>query len=89
MGMATTIPHRELRNNSAELLRRAAAGESFEVTNNGRVVAMLVPPPLSQLEQAFLARLITPATSRRLPTINRVRTAVSTAEVIAELKGDR
>ncbi|WP_325048230.1 type II toxin-antitoxin system Phd/YefM family antitoxin [Actinomyces sp. Z16] len=39
----TTIPHRELRNDSAAILRRVEAGESFEITNNGRPVAELVP----------------------------------------------
>ncbi|PWJ54208.1 prevent-host-death family protein [Quadrisphaera granulorum] len=37
------IAHRDLRNNSSEVLRRVAAGESFQVTNFGAVVARLVP----------------------------------------------
>jgi len=39
----TTITHRELRNNSAEILRRVAEGEAFDVSNNGVVVAHLSP----------------------------------------------
>ncbi|WP_166984118.1 type II toxin-antitoxin system Phd/YefM family antitoxin [Paramicrobacterium fandaimingii] len=39
----TTISHRELRNNSADVLRRVAAGEAMEVTNRGVVVAHLSP----------------------------------------------
>lgn len=39
----TTISHRELRNNSAEILRRVAGGEAMEVTNRGIVVAYLSP----------------------------------------------
>lgn len=39
-----TISHRELRNNSAEVLRRVAEGESFMVSNRGVVVARLSPP---------------------------------------------
>lgn len=39
----TTITHRELRNNSAEVLRRVCAGEAMEVTNRGVVVAYLSP----------------------------------------------
>ncbi|HYH30992.1 MAG TPA: type II toxin-antitoxin system prevent-host-death family antitoxin [Pseudonocardia sp.] len=42
--MARTIPHRELRNNSSAVLREVQAGETIEVTNNGEVVAVLVPP---------------------------------------------
>jgi len=38
-----TIAHRDLRNNSSEILRAVAQGESFEITNHGDVVAMLVP----------------------------------------------
>jgi prevent-host-death family protein len=42
--MPAQIPHRELRNNSAAVLRRVQAGETIEVTNHGEVVAVLVPP---------------------------------------------
>jgi prevent-host-death family protein len=42
--MTRTIPHRELRNNSSAVLRAVAAGETIEITNNGEVVAVLVPP---------------------------------------------
>lgn len=38
-----TITHRELRNNSAEILRRVANGEAMEVSNRGVVVATLTP----------------------------------------------
>lgn len=38
-----TISHRELRNNSAEILRAVSAGESFVVTNHGSAVAVLTP----------------------------------------------
>jgi prevent-host-death family protein len=43
--MVKTIPHRELRNNSSAVLREVQAGETIAVTNNGEVVAVLVPPP--------------------------------------------
>jgi prevent-host-death family protein len=38
-----TIPQKELRNNVAEVLRRAEAGEEFTVTVAGRPVAELGP----------------------------------------------
>lgn len=41
--MATTIPQKELRNNVAEVLRRAEAGEEFTITVSGRPVAALGP----------------------------------------------
>jgi prevent-host-death family protein len=39
----TTIPQKELRNNVAEILRRAEAGEEFTITVSGRPVALLGP----------------------------------------------
>ena len=39
----TTIPQKELRNNIAEVLRRAEAGEEFTITVAGRPVARLGP----------------------------------------------
>jgi prevent-host-death family protein len=38
-----TISHRELRNNSAQVLREVEKGESFAITNRGEVVAALMP----------------------------------------------
>ncbi len=38
-----TIPQKELRNNVAEVLRRAEAGEEFTITVAGRPVAHLGP----------------------------------------------
>jgi prevent-host-death family protein len=39
----TTVPSRELRNDTAGVLRRVEAGERVTVTVNGRPVAELVP----------------------------------------------
>ena len=41
--MATPVPQRELRNNTAELLRRVQAGERLEITVHGHPVAQLGP----------------------------------------------
>jgi prevent-host-death family protein len=41
--MTVKIPSRELRNNTADLLRRVDAGERIVVTSRGRPVASLVP----------------------------------------------
>jgi prevent-host-death family protein len=38
-----TIPQKELRNSSGEILRRAEAGEEFTITVSGRPVAHLGP----------------------------------------------
>ena len=39
----TVIPQKELRNNVADVLRRAEAGEEFTITVAGRPVAQLGP----------------------------------------------
>jgi prevent-host-death family protein len=39
-----SVSQREMRNNSGDLLRRVAEGESVLVTNNGVPAAVLVPP---------------------------------------------
>ena len=60
--MATTprVGVRELRQNLSVYLRRIAKGERFDVTDRGRVVALLVPlpeaaTPLQRLVAAGLA----------------------------------
>jgi prevent-host-death family protein len=40
--MATDVPQRELRNNTAKLLRRVEAGERLRITVHGHPVAELV-----------------------------------------------
>lgn len=41
----TSIGVRELRQRASELLRRVEQGETIQVTDRGRPVAMLIPPP--------------------------------------------
>lgn len=41
--MAATIPARDLRNHTAEILRRVAAGEEIEVLKDNRPVALISP----------------------------------------------
>jgi prevent-host-death family protein len=57
--MTTEVASRELRNNSADLLRRAGAGEQIVLTVRGKPVASLVPfqsPRRRWLPRAELAR---------------------------------
>ena len=46
---------RELRQQASQWLRRVAAGESFEVTDRGRPVALLVPVPEREGIEALVA----------------------------------
>jgi prevent-host-death family protein len=78
------IPHRELRNNSAEILRRVTEGESFEITNHGEVVAILQPPGRESLR-------IYPATRKGGWSELRPAkgTGESTQKILDELREDR
>jgi prevent-host-death family protein len=56
---------RELRQRASELLRRVEAGETIQVTDRGRPVALLAPLPESEpLAQLRAAREVIPATAR-------------------------
>lgn len=56
-----------MRNNSGEILRRVAAGESFLVTNSGVPAARIVPPALNRLDQLEAeGRLIRPTSPLEL-----------------------
>ena len=87
----TTIPHRELRNNSSKILERVKNGETINVTNNGEVAATLIPPSASPFERLLLAGLVRTAAAgvvdfRALP---RAKSAATTAEILSDLRGDR
>ena len=84
-----TIAHRELRNNSAAVLRRAEAGESLEITNRGRAVARLVPVDNTVLQELLANGNARPALADRssLARIRRRKTNTSTAEIVEDVRG--
>ncbi|GAA8844939.1 hypothetical protein DUHN55_14630 [Helicobacter pylori] len=84
-----TISHRELRNDSSDVLRRVAAGEAMTVTNRGEVVARLVPAGSTGWQEALEAGQVRRATGPR--DFSRVRrvSGPSTADVLRDLRGDR
>jgi prevent-host-death family protein len=54
-----TIPQRDLRNRSGEILREAERGEQITITVEGRPVAVLGPLPRRQwLPRAEFARIL-------------------------------
>lgn len=84
-----TVTHREMRNNSAEILRAVAAGEIVQVTNHGRVAAVISPP-----NQPTLVRLVADAQARparrpvsQLTTIQRVTGSTASAELLDDVRG--
>jgi prevent-host-death family protein len=85
------ITHRELRNNSSEVLRAVQAGEIIEVTNHGSAAAILVPPSLTPYERLVAAGKVREPGGRHvdLRRIQRTRSEQATAELIADLRGDR
>ncbi|MFJ6280071.1 prevent-host-death family protein [Arthrobacter subterraneus] len=87
----TTIPHRELRNSSSKILERVRAGETITVTNNGEAAATLIPPSLSPFEQLLLSGNVRPASTGAVDfrVIPRVQQGENSADVLADLRGDR
>jgi prevent-host-death family protein len=87
----TTIPHRELRNQSSKILERVKNGETIDVTNNGEVAATLIPPAVSPFERLLLSGSVRRAASQAVDfqIVRRVSSDVTTAEIVSELRGDR
>ena len=84
--MVNVIPHRELRNRSSAVLRDVQAGESFEITNHGEVVAVLCPPA-----QAMGEGLRIRAATRRggFSTLPRAALDHDLQETLDDLRGER
>ena len=87
-----TISHRELRNNSAEVLRQVREGQIIEVTNHGEVTAVLVPPSLSPYERLVAAGKVRPPDRQRPVDLRRIRrttASATTAAIVADVRGER
>lgn len=80
-----TISHRELRNNSASVLRDVENGESFAVTNRGEIVAALIPAGTGRD-----LRCVRPAKKRpQFSAMSRRAIPEPSAVALADLRGDR
>ena len=66
LGMARMITQRELRNDSAAVLREVQAGHTLVVTRNGTPVAEIRPLPPRQ----FVPREVIAAAGRRAPRVD-------------------
>lgn len=84
--MARSIAHRELRNNSGEVLRRVAAGEAFEVTNHGEVVAVLLPVPAPDRALSVVRRRVT---EPNFAALSRIRADAPSGALLDELRAER
>lgn len=78
-----------MRNNSGEIQRAVAAGETVQVTDNGQVAALITPPGadvltrLAELGQARPARR--PVTD--LESIRRRTSKLASAEIVKDARG--
>lgn len=84
-----TIPHRELRNDSSAILARVANGESIAVTNHGEIAAILTPPGTPVLDRLERAGAVRPARAERTDFTRLRRAHADSAEILADLRGDR
>lgn len=84
-----TISQRQMRNDSADILRRVAAGESFIVTNRGVEVARLVP--FRTRESAERDRLVSSGVlaPRRLGRAELPKPVTTDVDLAAALDADR
>jgi prevent-host-death family protein len=81
---------RELRQHASRYLDRVKSGETVEVTERGRLIALLVPPNPATTARARLiaeGRLLPAAGAFALPP--RLKVGESSKEVLDDLRDDR
>lgn len=81
---------RELRQHASRYLDRVKAGETVEVTERGRLVALLVPPhpAAGPREQLIASGRLLPSSGPLRPP-QRVPASTNSAAVLDELREDR
>ncbi len=84
-----TVSHRDLRNRSGEILRRVEAGETVQISNRGKPVALVSPLTSRGLDalvsEGGARRAIAPLST--LSGIRRTSSARDTAEIIRDTRG--
>lgn len=83
------ISHRELRNRSAEVLRRVEAGESLQVSNHGRVIAQIAPAGGDRIAELVASGGARPARAEIavLRLLRAKRADAGSAEIIEDVRG--
>jgi prevent-host-death family protein len=85
------ITHRQMRNESGDVLRRVGRGESILVTNNGLPAAVISPPPSDVLAllsaYAQLREALRPPAA--LLSIERTTSSKPSTEMIDDARGRR
>lgn len=84
-----TVTHREMRNQSGEILRQVANGETVQVTNHGQLVARIMPPDTDVLAELVARGQVRPALrpASSLRAIVRRKSAVGSDAVVADVRG--
>ncbi|MDO4258081.1 MAG: type II toxin-antitoxin system prevent-host-death family antitoxin [Actinomycetaceae bacterium] len=83
-----TIAHSDLIHHPAEILTRVQTGESFEITDQGKTIAVLQPPKPSRLEQLRQSGRVREAQPLDFTNLKRTP-GVNTQELLADLRADR
>lgn len=83
------VTHREMRNRSGEILRRVEAGESIQVSNNGRLAAVIIPVGGTVLDGLVARGEARPAreSTASLLTITRVSSDIPSARLVEDSRG--
>jgi prevent-host-death family protein len=86
----TSIGVRELRQRASSYLRRVEAGETIEITDRGRPVALLSPiPDRSTLERLRASGDLAPATAETLPEpVDPAPDTDAPSTILARLRDD-
>ena len=82
--MTEQLAHRDLRNRSSEILREVESGATYEITNHGKVVAILSPPKDRRELRVRRARVRVRFADLPLVSLNE-----RSADVLDELRGER
>ena len=83
------VTHRELRNDSGSVLRRAGNGEMLLITNHGVATATLGPPPKDMLSDLAARGMLREARAdpSTLTTIRRRKSDLTSAEFVSDVRG--
>jgi len=80
---------RELRHRLAELLERAARGETIRVTDRGVPKAVIGPVPgRDRIEEGIAAGWITPGSGAAVTRVRRVRSTRRIQDVLDDDRGE-
>lgn len=91
--MATQIGIRELRDGLTSVIRRVARGETIEVTNHGKPVAVISPIAAGRYERLLatgeLTQTAPPFDPNALEPVRAATGSISASEALEEDRADR